>query len=85
MMTEQELLTLHKASSAHRELLTTSKICGCFNCLSVFAHGEIRKWIQQKNTALCPRCQSVTVIGDASFPGLTRGTLEEMHKRWFEK
>ena len=25
------------------------------------------------------------VIGDASSTGLTRGTLEEMHKRWFEK
>jgi hypothetical protein len=84
-MTEQELLALHKASGSHRELLATSKICGCFHCLSVFAHSGIRKWIKRNDTALCPRCEVDAVIGDASHPGLTRGTLEAMHKRWFEK
>lgn len=84
-MTEQQLLLLHKGCSSHRELLTTSKICGCFHCLSVFGNKEIRKWIQHNNTALCPRCATDAVIGDASSPGLTRRTLEEMHKRWFER
>ena len=84
-MNEQELLALHQAGRRHRELLTASQICGCFNCLSVFGHSEIRKWIEKNNTALCPRCEVDAVIGDASSPGLTRGTLEEMHKRWLEK
>jgi hypothetical protein len=84
-MNEPELLALHRACSHHRKLLTTSKICGCFNCLSVFGHAEIHKWIQRNDTALCPRCEVDAVIGDVSHPGLTRQTLEEMHKRWFEK
>jgi hypothetical protein len=84
-MNEQELLSLHKTSSHHRELLAASKICGCFHCLSVFGHGEIRKWTDHDSTALCPRCEVDSVIGDASHAGLTRQTLEEMHKRWFEK
>ena len=84
-MNEQELLTLNLAASLHRELLTASTVCGCFRCLSMFGHYEIRKWIQHANTALCPRCGEDAVIGNASWPGLTRKTLEEMHKRWFEK
>ncbi len=84
-MTEQQLQALHKGSSHHRELLAMSRTCGCFHCLSVFGREEIRKWIQRSSTALCPRCEADAVIGDASSPGLTRGTLEEMHKRWFEK
>jgi hypothetical protein len=84
-MNEQELSALHQACRSHRELLTTSKICGCFQCLSVFGHFEIRKWIEHGTTALCPRCDSDAVIGDASRPGLTRKILEEMHKRWFER
>jgi NAD-dependent SIR2 family protein deacetylase len=84
-MNEQELLTLNQAASLHRELLTASTICGCFRCLSVFGHDELRKWIQQNNTALCPRCGEDAVIGDASHPGLTRKILEEMHQRWFER
>ena len=84
-MNEQELLALNRAGGDHRALLTTSKICGCFHCLSVFGHAEIRKWIQQNDTALCPRCGEDAVIGDASRPGLSRKNLEEMHKRWFER
>jgi hypothetical protein len=37
-MNEQELLALHQAGRRHRGLLTASKICGCFKCLSVFGH-----------------------------------------------
>jgi len=84
-MTEQELFALHQACRSHRELLTASQICGCFHCLSVFGHFEIRKWIQHGTTALCPRCDIDAVVGDASRPGLTRKLLEEMHKRWFER
>jgi hypothetical protein len=84
-MNEQELLALNQACSHHRALLTTSGICGCFHCLSVFGHLEIRKWTQHETTALCPRCGEDAVIGDASRPGLTRRILEEMHKRWYER
>ncbi|HUJ08955.1 MAG TPA: cytoplasmic protein [Verrucomicrobiae bacterium] len=84
-MNEPELLALNQAARLHRALLTASAICGCFRCLSLFGHCEIRKWIQHDNTALCPRCGENAVIGDASRPGLTRKILEEMHKRWFER
>jgi hypothetical protein len=84
-MNEQELVTLNQAASSHRALLAASKVCGCFRCLSFFGNYEIRKWIQQDTTALCPRCNEDAVIGDASCPRLTRQLLEEMHKRWFER
>ena len=84
-MNEPELVALYEAASHHRALLTASKICGCFRCLSVFGHYEIRKWIQKNNTALCPRCDAAAVIGDVSHPELTRKVLEEMHRRWLER
>jgi hypothetical protein len=84
-MNEQELFGLHLACRSHRALLTTSKICGCFYCLSMLGHFEIRKWIQHSTTTLCPRCDTDAVIGDASRPGLTRKLLEEMPKRWFDR
>lgn len=83
-MNEQELLTLHQTCGHHRDLLMCSQVCGCFRCLSVFGYAQIRKWVQGDSTALCPRCESDAVIGDASWAGLTRKTLEEMHARWFE-
>jgi hypothetical protein len=45
-MTEQKLLALHHACRSHRDLLTSSNICGCFHRLSVFWHSQIRKWIE---------------------------------------
>jgi hypothetical protein len=54
-MTEQELLAPRQACCSHRELLKASQICGCFLCLSVFGHYEIRKWIQHGTTARCRR------------------------------
>ena len=83
-MTESELQALNIAASKHRALLTASKTCGCFICLSMFGPDDIRKWIQWNQTALCPRCGEAAVIGDASWPELNRKTLEAMHKRWFE-
>ena len=84
-MSEDELQALNQAASQHRAVLSTSKLCGCFRCLAVFGYFEIRQWIDQGATALCPRCNEDTVIGEGSWPGLNRQTLEAMHKRWFER
>jgi S-formylglutathione hydrolase FrmB len=83
-VTEPDLVALNQASRQHRQALLASKICGCFCCLAVFGPFQIRKWIENDATALCPRCDADAVIGDASHPGLSRKTLEEMHHRWFE-
>ena len=68
-MTEQELNAIHKHSSTHRAEIEASRQCGCFCCRSIFPASEVVDFVDGGQTALCPKCDTDAVIGDAS--GLT--------------
>jgi hypothetical protein len=76
-------ITAHKHSIGHRAELEASDICGCFYCLSTFAPTEIREWIDEGQTALCPNCPVDAVIGSASGYPITPEFLKRMHEHWF--
>jgi hypothetical protein len=73
----------HKHSIYHRAELEQSSICGCFCCLATFAPSEIEEWIDDGQTALCPKCPVDAVIGSASGYPTTREFLSQMHDKWF--
>ena len=73
----------HKHSSNHRAELKVSDVCGCFYCLSTFPPNTIVEWIDDEQTALCPKCSVDSVIGLASGYLISHEFLKRMHDYWF--
>ena len=73
----------HKHCIYNRAELECSSICGCFYCFATFAPSEIEEWIDEGQTALCPKCPVDAVIGSASGYPVTREFLTLMHDKWF--
>ena len=73
----------HQHSINHREELERSTLCGCFDCLHIFPPTEIEEWIDEDDTALCPKCGIDSVIGDASGYEISREFLKKMMDYWF--
>ena len=73
----------HKHSSKHREELNQSEECGCFNCISIYPPTEIKHWIDNGQTALCPHCDIDSVIGSKSGYPITEDFLKKMYTLWF--
>ncbi len=37
----------------------SSSKCGCIHCLKIFAAKKISDWIDDEQTALCPKCELI--------------------------
>jgi hypothetical protein len=73
----------HKHCSFHRAELQNSSLCGCFYCFAIFGPGDISEWIDEGQTAKCPKCTIDSVIGSASGYPITKEFLNRMHDKWF--
>jgi hypothetical protein len=80
---KSDLEAAHRHCIYHRVELERSSICGCFYCLSIFPPSDILEWIDDNQTALCPKCPVDAVIGSASGYPITREFLSQMHDKWF--
>jgi len=80
--TAEEIL-VHDHSNHNREELFASDICGCFHCLATFQASEITEWIDNDDTAMCPRCHIDSVIGSKSGYPIADKFLQDMQDRWF--
>lgn len=60
--------------------IANATICGCYQCKSIFSAGAVKTFIDDKRTALCPRCGI-----DSVLPNITdTDDLVKLHQRWFE-
>ena len=74
----------HAHSSRHRAEIESSANVGCFYCCEIYLPALIEEWIDEGDTALCPRCGIDSVIGEASgFPVTDTTFLKAMNKAWF--
>ena len=73
----------HRYSIYHRAELEKDEKCGCFFCLTIFSPKEIKKWVDEGDTAICPYCGIDSIIGESSGFPITKEFLEKMQKRWF--
>jgi hypothetical protein len=90
-----DLEDAHRHSSNHRAEIEASTRCGCFFCLEIFPPDEVSAWgadpdaedwqTAEGTTALCPRCGSECVIGDASGYAIDPQFLNNMHRAWVQK
>jgi hypothetical protein len=83
MTSNEDHILAHKHCINHRSELEQSTLCGCFYCLSTFPPSEIVEWIDDDQTALCPKCPVDSVIGSASGYPITTEFLKRMHDHWF--
>ena len=87
-MKDDMLANVHRRSIRHREEILSSKACGCFYCIALFAPAEIRDWIDEERgvgqTALCPHCGIDSVVGDGSGFEIGEFLLRRMNKRFFQ-
>lgn len=82
-MAEPDLESAHKVSIHNRQQIAQSEVCGCFHCLAVFAPSEIEEWVDNDDTALCPKCGIDSVLGSASGFPIEKKFLRRMKVRWF--
>jgi hypothetical protein len=73
----------HGHSSNHRSEILASRECGCFYCGSIFAPTEIKDWVDEGTTALCPKCEIDSVIGEKSGFPIEPEFLDRMKRHWF--
>ena len=70
-------------SMHNKDEIIKSERCGCFYCLAIFSPGEIKEWVDDNDTALCPKCGIDSVIGSASGFPITPNFLKKMKEAWF--
>lgn len=90
-----DITDAHRHSSNHRAEIEASFRCGCYFCLEIFPPDEISAWgadpeasnwqDAEGTTALCPRCGSECVIGDASGYVIDPQFLNNMNRAWIQK
>ncbi len=78
-----ETSTFRSIPFHNRELLENCRICGCCNCLQVFAPELIKSWTDDGLTACCPYCGIDAVVSDPSGVSLNARTLLSRHHEHF--
>ena len=71
----------HKLSSYHRKQLANIGRAACFYCLAFFDPAEIAEWVDDEQTALCPKCGIDAVL--PATEEVTPEFLKQMHQYWF--
>lgn len=82
---ENVLRHAHRYTLANREEIARSEVCGCIACLAVFPSTSVVRWVAEYGgeTALCPRCEGDSVLGDASdYPATDPAFLKAMREKW---
>jgi len=81
---EQYIVEAHKYSSRHKKLVEESSICSCFYCLTIYPTGDIKEWVPNEDTAICPHCGIDSVLpSNSGLPVTEPDFLRQMHKHWF--
>ena len=70
-------------SMDNRTEIEASSVCGCFYCRRTFPPSAIEEWVDDGQTALCPKCGIDSVLGDKSGLPIRPKFLSEMHRYWF--
>lgn len=85
--THPERFVAQENAQFNESEVNASTVCGCFNCMAIFSPKEIVSWIAPGNpdrTAICPKCDIQTVVGDASGYPIESGALRKVHNLYFK-
>lgn len=86
-LTDEQSKLYHSHTIRNMEEIERSQKCGCIACCSIYKSNEIEESISEmdnnKMTALCVRCGTDAVIGDASGLEINVEILKALNKIWF--
>lgn len=69
-------------SQKHRDQILHSEQCGCYYCIQLFPPSEINDWIDDDQTAMCPKCGIDSVLPGSQVK-LSEEFLIAAGKKWF--
>ena len=74
---------IHAYSSHNRKLIEASEKCHCFYCKGSMNSREIVEYIDQGQTAICPKCGIDAIVPDGIDEKIDDALINEMHEYWF--
>jgi uncharacterized paraquat-inducible protein A len=78
-----ETLKAIEFSMKNKQELQKHKICGCYSCTEIYTPQEIIEFVDNDQTALCPKCHIDSVLPDnIGFP-ITKENLEILRRIYF--
>ena len=81
--TDSEMRKLYEGSFCNEDEMQRYIMCACFSCGKKFLTSDICDWVIEddgKKTAICPYCDSDTVIPDDGRGDLSREKLAALKK-----
>ncbi|MCR4634328.1 MAG: hypothetical protein K5648_09410 [Erysipelotrichaceae bacterium] len=84
--TQSDLFKIHTYIFDNYKELQRSTLCGCYRCEKTFFPYEVKDFVLDEDgglSALCPYCESLSVISDASGYRISRTLLHKMKKQWY--
>jgi hypothetical protein len=75
---------LPKHMHHNRAEIQDGELCGCISCEQFFPRNEIVRWVGEGTTAICPRCDTASVVGSGAGFELTPELLHRAHQMLFE-
>jgi hypothetical protein len=63
----------------NRAEIQAGELCACISCEQMFPASEIREWVAGGNTAVCPRCDTVALVGSGTGFPITAELLHRAH------
>jgi hypothetical protein len=92
-----DVLAAYRDLANNWSQIQASSVCGCCYCVQIFPADEIVAWAGldmnniddpraiDRQTALCPKCGSESVIGDKAGYPITVEFLSRMNEAWFQR
>jgi NAD-dependent SIR2 family protein deacetylase len=77
------LRRVYDNSRLNRRFMTAGAKCRCLHCLSTFAPDQIKDWIDDGETALCPNCGIDAVLSTLSGP-ISEALLRRLRATYFD-
>lgn len=86
---QNEFYYIFRESKYNEDIIRNSVMCSCFSCGKKFFSSDIRDWAiyedGEKKTAICPLCDSDTVIPDDGRGDISRELLDEANRFYKER
>lgn len=78
-----DILHAHIFCTHNKQFISDGTKCGCIHCVEGFDGSEIKDWIDDGRTALCPKCMTDSVIPENCGYPIDEDFLLKMKKFWF--
>lgn len=73
-----------KRSFKARPELEKALVCGCYYCTQIYSPQEIKEWVDNQQTAICPKCGIDAVVAFREEDG-SQEDFKKLLDEWYEE